>query len=306
MLPFAPFSFDTPDTWVRAHALLTEPGASLVAGGTDLLPSMKHRIFRPGLLVSVRRLPGLRAVEETPDGGLTLGAGLTLREVSRLAAVRDRYRALAAACATVATPTIQSMATLGGNIMLDTRCVYYNQPEGWRAGIGGCLKCEGSVCHVAPQGKGCYAAHSADTVPALWLYGARVVLSSAAGERTLLVSELYRDDGIAWHAARPDEVLTRVVLPAPTEAVAHRKSRTRAAIDYGYLLVGASGSSGGYRAVVSAVGPRPIEVSGATPDLLADAAFAAVQPLGTHLQPATWRKKLVRVEVRRAAESLGL
>ncbi len=304
MLPFAPFSLDAPDTWPTAHGLLAEPGARLVAGGTDLLPSMKHRIFRPGLLVSVRRLPGLRTVDETPDGGLQLGAGLTLREVSRLAAVRARYPALAAACVTVATPTIQAMATLGGNVMLDTRCVYYNQPEGWRAGIGGCLKCEGSVCHVAPKGKGCYAAHSADTVPVLWLYGARLMLSSAAGERVVPISEMYRDDGIAWHGALPGEVLTRVILPPPSGSVVHRKGRIRAAIDYGFLLVAASRSAEGYRAVVSAIGPRPIEVTGATPEALAEAAFLAAQPLGTHLQPAPWRKKVVRVEVRRASSLL--
>ncbi|MDP2306803.1 MAG: FAD binding domain-containing protein [Pseudomonadota bacterium] len=304
MLPFAPFSLETPDTWATAHDLLADPGARLVAGGTDLLPSMKHRIFRPGVLVSMRRLPGLRTVEETADGGLTIGAGLTLRELSRLAPVRARYPALAAACATVATPTIQATATLGGNIMLDTRCVYYNQPEGWRAGIGGCLKCDGSVCHVAPKGKGCYAAHSADTVPVLWLHGARVVLASADGERTLPMAEMYQDDGIAWLAVRPGEVLTRVLLPAPAATVLHRKARTRAAIDYGYLLVAASRGPEGYRAVVSAVGPRPIEVSGDTPERLAEAAYATVQPLGTHLQPATWRKKMVRVEVRRAAELL--
>ncbi|MDP2311762.1 MAG: FAD binding domain-containing protein [Pseudomonadota bacterium] len=304
MLPFAPFSLEAPDTWATAHGLLAEPGARLVAGGTDLLPSMKHRIFRPGVLVSTRRLPGLRSVVEAPDGGVLLGAGLTLREVSRLPVVRSRYPALAAACATVATPTIQAMATLGGNIMLDTRCVYYNQPEGWRAGIGGCLKCDGSVCHVAPKGRGCYAAHSADTVPALWLYGAHLAFTSAAGPRTLPLDEMYQDDGIAWHLAAAGEVLTHVSLPPPAALVIHRKARTRAAIDYGFLLVAAARADTGYRAVVSAVGPRPIEVAGDTPEALADAAFAAVQPLGTHLQPAPWRKKMVRVEVRRAAEAL--
>lgn len=303
MLPFARFSLEVPDTWATTFGLLASSEARLVAGGTDLLPSMKHRIHRPGVLVSMRRLPGLRSVESV-GGGLSLGTGLTLREVSRLAEVRSRYPALASACATVATPTIQSMATLGGNLMLDTRCVYYNQPEGWRASIGGCLKCAGSVCHVAPKGRGCYAAHSADTVPALWLYGARVVLVSAGGERTVAVSEMYQDDGIAWHGVLPGEVLTRVLLPAPSSSVVHHKARTRAAIDYGYLLVGASLSPEGYRAVISAVGPQPILVTGATPDLLADAAFSAAQPLGTHLQPSPWRKKMVRVEVRRAAEGL--
>ena len=304
MLPFAPFSVETPDTWAMCHALLAAPGARLIAGGTDLLPSMKHRIFRPGALVSTRRLPGFREVADTASGGLSLGAGLTLRDVARLPAVRERYPALAAACTTIGTPTIQAMGTLGGNVMLDTRCMFYNQPEGWRAGIGGCLKCDGSVCHVAPKGKGCYAAHSADTIPALWLYGASVELSSAEGTRVVFVADLYRDDGIAWHTVRPGEVLTRVILPPPGAAVVHRKLRTRAAIDYGLLLVAAERSDAGYRAVVSAVGPRPIEVRGATPEALAEAAFLAVQPLGTHLPPAPWRKKMVRVEVRRAAEGL--
>ncbi len=299
MLPFAPFALEAPDTLTDALALLTEPGAQLVAGGTDLLPSMKHRIHRPRLLVSTRRLPGIRTVEAA-DGGLFLGAGLTLREVAR--AVAHPYPALAAACRTVATPTIQGMATLGGNLLLDTRCVYYNQPEGWRASIGGCLKCDGTVCHVAPKGKGCYAAHSADTVPSLWLYGAEIELASTAGTRRLPVSALYRDDGIAWHAVRPGEILTRIWLPPPRAAVTHRKLRTRAAIDYGLLLVATERSVTGFRAVISAVGPCPVEVSADSPEALAEAAYAAVQPLGTHLPAATWRKKLVRVEVRRALE----
>ncbi len=305
MLPFAPFSLEAPDTWVVCHGLLAEPGAVLVAGGTDLLPSMKHRLFQPRLLVSVRRLPGLRDVTELPGGTLALGAGLTLREVSRLAVVRSRYPALAAACATVATPTIQAMATLGGNVMLDTRCVYYNQPEGWRGSIGGCLKRDGSVCHVAPKGKGCYAAHSADTVPALWLHGARVELASASGTRAVSVADLYADDGIRWHKVQPGELLTRVLLPPPDAAVVHRKLRTRAAIDYGLLVVAATRSEAGFRAVVSAVGPRPVEVVGDSPTSLAEAAYGAVQPLSTHLPPAPWRKKMVRVEVRRAAEALS-
>jgi 4-hydroxybenzoyl-CoA reductase subunit beta len=305
MLPFAPFAYEAPDTLAAAHALLADPGARLVSGGTDLLPSLKHRIFSPRVVVSTRRLPGLRGVEPLRDGGLALGAALTLREIGRLAEVRSRYPALAAACATVATPTLQAMATLGGNVMLDTRCVYYNQPEGWRVGIGGCLKCDGSVCHVAPRGKGCYAAHSADTVPILWLLGAEVELSCAEGVRHIAIHDLYQDDGITWHTVRPGEVLTRILLPAPRAVVGHRKSRTRAAIDYGWLLVGAERNDTGFRAVVSAVGPRPIEVSGATPAELAEAAYRAVQPLATHLQPAPWRKRMVRVEVGRAALALS-
>ena len=101
--------------------------------------------------------------------------------MARNATVRAHWPALADAAGTIATPTIQAMGTLGGNVMLDTRCMYYNQPAGWRKALGYCLKREGTVCHVAPKGRGCYAAHSADTIPALWLYGASAEFATRQG-----------------------------------------------------------------------------------------------------------------------------
>jgi 4-hydroxybenzoyl-CoA reductase subunit beta len=304
MLPFPRFDWERPSDVDAAVRALAQPGAMPVAGGTDLLPSVKHRLFAPSTLVSLSRLAELRDVSVTPDGGLSLGAAVTLREVSRLPLVRARWGALAAACATVGTPTIQAMGTLGGNLLLDTRCLYYNQPEGWRTSIGYCLKKDGTVCHVAPKGRGCYAVHSADTVPPLWLYGASVELAGPNGRRVLPVAELYRDDGAAPLAVVRGEVLTRVMLPPHPETVVARKSRSRAAIDYGWLLVAARRDPEGWRAVVSAVGSRPVEVAAGDPEGLVEAAFKAALPLGTHVLPAHYRRKMVRVEVRRALASL--
>jgi 4-hydroxybenzoyl-CoA reductase subunit beta len=303
MLPLASgFAYEAPDRLDDALALLAA-GAMPISGGTDLVPSMKHRLFAPSMLVSTRRLP-LRTVSDV-GGGIALGAGLTLREVQRLDVVRTRWPALADACATVATPTIQAMGTLGGNVVLDTRCMFYNQPEGWRRAIGGCLKKDGTVCHVAPKGRGCYAAHSADTIPALWLYGASVELASAAGVRTVPIRDLYADDGMAWHGVRKDELLVRVLLPPPTAPVAHRKLRTRGAIDYPLLLTAVRRDDAGMTAVISAVGPRPIEVAAPDATALAEAAYKACQPLATHLAAVPWRKRMVRVEVARAAAMIG-
>jgi 4-hydroxybenzoyl-CoA reductase subunit beta len=303
MLPFPSFSLESPDRLEDAVALLAEPGAMPIAGGTDVLPSMKQRLFEPTLTVSLRRLP-LRDIEPLPGGGLALGAGLTLRAIHRNPLVRARWPALAAAAGTIGTPTIQNMGTLGGNVMLDTRCMYYNQPEGWRHALGYCLKRQGTICHVAPKGKGCYAAHSADTVPPLWLYGAEVELMSTSGVRRVAIRDLYRDDGMDWLHVQRGELLTRVLLPAPSGPVLHHKCRTREAIDYGWLLFGVQRDAGTFRAVLSAIGPRPIEVSGTTPEELAENAYKATQPLTTHLLPPPYRKRMVRVEVRRAAEKL--
>jgi 4-hydroxybenzoyl-CoA reductase subunit beta len=302
MLPLPSLSWEAPDRLADALQLLAQPGAMPIAGGTDLVPSLKHRLFAPEILVSLRRLP-LRSNDDRGDG-IALGAGLTLRELARDGRIRERWPALADAAATIATPTVQGMGTLGGNVMLDTRCAFYNQPAGWRAALGYCLKREGTVCHVAPKGKGCYAAHSADTIPALWLYDARLVLVSARGEREVPVRDLYTDDGMRWHRVERDELATHVVLPKGSARVVHRKLRTRGAIDYGLLLVAVRRDEAGYTAVVSAVGPRPIEVTGRTPDEVAEAAYEACQPLSTHLANVPWRKKMVRVEVRRAAEAL--
>ncbi len=375
LLPLPSFDLARPTSIDEAVRLLAEPGARALAGGTDLLPNLKYGLLAPARLVALNGLAELRRIETLPDGTLRLGAGCTLARVGTHPDVRARFPALAAACGTVATPTIQNMATLGGNLLLDTRCTWYNQPAGWRDAIGGCLKCDGTVCHVAPRGKGCYAAQSADTVPVLWLYDAVAELVSEAGTRRVPVRELVGgDDGRTPNVLRAGELLVAVELPgealrrgtltrlAPSGAssgergedasaeggaapgaastgplprrspsngdregagppppqaaeqaspprVAFRKGRARGALDYGWLLVAVRRdveASGGvtWRAVISGTGPRLVEVSGASVEALAEAAHDAVQPLGTHLENVPWRKAMVRVEVRRAADSL--
>jgi 4-hydroxybenzoyl-CoA reductase subunit beta len=304
MLPFPSFSYEAPDTLDDLVALAAEPGARLIAGGTDLLPSMKHRLFRPGTLVSLGRVGALRGVCDS-GGELSIAAGTTLREVARDPIVAARYPALRDAVRTIATSTIQAMATLGGNVMLDTRCLYYNQPEGWRDAIGGCLKADGQVCHVAPNGRGCYAAQSSDSIPVLWLYGAELELVSTGGTRRVAVRDLFDVDGRTWLKVQPGEVLTRVILPPPPEGVVvHRKLRARGAIDYGLLLTAVHlRPDGGARAVIGAVAPHPIEVDVADVAELAQAGWKAAVPMTTHAWPAHWRKHMVRVELARAAAS---
>lgn len=304
MLPFSSFSYEAPDNLADAVAIAAAPSARIIAGGTDLLPSMKHRLFNPGTLLSLRKLEAIKGITPHEDGGLSIGAMTTLRQLRRSALINSSYPALSEACRTIATATIQAMGTLGGNVMLDTRCLFYNQPAGWRDSIGGCLKAEGSICHVAPRGKGCYAAHSADTIPALWLYGASVELASQAGTRQVAVSDLFAEDGRTWLKIQPGEILTRILLPPATSPVAHRKLRIRGAIDYGLLLVAVQRTGTGARAVLSALGPQPVVISTEQAEDLPQAAYKAARPLNTHAIASVWRKQMVRVEVRRALESI--
>ncbi len=213
--------------------LAAESGAKWLAGGTDLVPNLRRGIEQPSLLVSLARVAGMQDMAFDASG-LRLGAGVTLARLASDAALHLQYPALAQAAAAVAGPSHRSAATLGGNLCQDTRCVFYNQSEWWRAANGFCLKRGGDVCHVAPQGARCHAAFSGDIAPALLALGAEVELVSTRGARCLPLADLYRDDGAAHLTLARDEMLLRVCLPAPssTQRSGYRKARTRGAMDF--------------------------------------------------------------------------
>ena len=142
------------------------PGAVVVAGGTDLYPNMKRRHQTPGVLVALRRVAELRGVTETSDGTLRLGPAATLSSLERDPVLRGRHPALWTAVRSISTPLLRNMGTIGGNLLLDTRCNYYNQSHEWRRAINFCLKCEGDTCWVAPSSDRCWAVNSSDSAPA--------------------------------------------------------------------------------------------------------------------------------------------
>lgn len=228
------FELRRPTRLADALALLAaDPDARLLAGGTDLVPNLRRGIERPALLVDLSALEGFAPIDWRDDG-LRLGAGVTLARLAGDPALAARCPAVAEAAAAVAGPGHRSVATLGGNLCLDTRCVHYNQSEWWRAANGYCLKRGGDTCHVAPQGQRCHAAFSGDLAPALLALGAEVELVSARGSRRLPLAALYRDDGAAHLTLARDEILLAVQLPAVPagQRSGYRKARVRGAMDF--------------------------------------------------------------------------
>ncbi len=301
--------------------------AMLIAGGTDLVPNMKRRQMTPKLLVGIRHLRELRRVRH--GAGLSLGSAVRLAELAADRKVARRFPALALAAGQVATPQIRNLATLGGNLCLDTRCTYYNQTLEWRQGISYCMKAPGAtggractsptgdaICWVATSSPRCWAVSSTDTAPALIALGARVTLVSAEGEREIPLEELYADDGMAYLTKRPDEILTSVRL-APAEPGWHstyHKVRRRGSFDFPVLSVAAAArfGDGGIvadaRVVLGAVASRPVlvpEASSLAGRALGDDAIAAVAAAAAdHATPLdntdlayAWRKKMVALEV---------
>lgn len=217
-----------------AAMLAAEPASRLVAGGTDLLPNLRRGLERPPVLIDLSGVEAFNVVEEAPDGSILLGAGLTLAAITTDAVIARRVPALAEAARAAAGPGHRTAATLGGNLCQDTRCVFYNQSEWWRASNDFCLKRGGKTCHVAPQGERCHAAFSGDLAPVLMVLDAQVELRSAGNHRWLPLAHLYRDDGAAHLTLAPGELLARVRLPAAAAGrlCAYRKARVRGAMDF--------------------------------------------------------------------------
>ncbi len=318
MLRLPPIPVHRPSTVAEAVDLLVNhAGARPLAGGTDLLVALKLGHHHGASLVSLGGL-GLRGMD-TSDGALAVGAGTSLWELAR-APLPPGLGALGEAARLVAAPPIQSRATVGGNLCLDTRCWFFNQSAFWRSGRPACFKAGGDRCHVVPRGDRCHAVHQADLAPVLLACGAEVRVEGPGGERWMDLEDLYSGDGRRPLTLSAGELVTEVRVPLPEGgAVAYEKLRMRAALDFAaaaaaVYLERRDGTCTRARVVLGGVGSRPLRVPEAEAALTgsalgedalraaAEAVRAAARPVkNTDLTPA-YRRRMAGVLVRRAAQ----
>ena len=291
----------------------------VLAGGTDLIPSMRQKLFEPQSLVDIRRLPQLKGIHTRAGEGVEIGALTTLREIEQSAFLRKNYPVLTEAAATVASPVLRNMGTIGGNICLDTRCLWYNQSLQWRKACGFCIKKDGDLCHVAPGGTKCWAVFSADTPAALLCLNAEVEIAGPLGVRRLALKDFYTGIGDNYSKLAPNELLTRVFLPQSSAGYrgSYRKLRVRGSIDYplagvAIVMKRSNGHIADARVAITAVNPAPMLVIGAgkalrgqalTDDLaeaVGDLAAKTAKPLTTSALTPEYRREMIRVFTKRA------
>ncbi|HUK88952.1 MAG TPA: FAD binding domain-containing protein, partial [Blastocatellia bacterium] len=297
--------------------------AMFVAGGTDLYPNMKRRQQTPKTVISVMRLAELR--KSSKDGGaLRIGSGVNLTALSADPAINRDWPVVAAAARLISTPLLRNMGTIGGNLLLDTRCNYYDQNYEWRKGINFCMKKDGDICWVAPSSPKCWAVQSSDLAPVMVAIGAKLLFVSHSGERWVDAADLYNNDGINYLHKRPDELLTQIQLPEPAACRAvYKKLRRRGAFDFPVLGVaaaietGADGLVSGARIVLGGVAPAPIQVKEVESALIGkpfadeqikaavEACYKKARPLDNTDFSMTWRKQMVRPYVERALQELN-
>src|SRR5206468_2781543 len=270
----------------------------------------------------------------TGDGkeGMAIGASVLLSDICNHQTIKRDYPVIASAARTISTPILRNMGTIGGNLLLDTRCNYYDQNYEWRKAINFCLKKDGDICWVAPGSSKCWAVQSSDLVPVMVAIGAKFRLVSTLGERMVDAAGFYKDDGIDYLKKRHDELLVDIHLP-PTNGwcASYQKLRRRGAFDFPVLGVAAwirleAPSAGGTPAlpvqdakiVLGGIAPSPIEVSEAARALIgqplnddqiqaaAEAAYVKARPLDNTDFVSQWRKQMARQYTIRALEALRL
>jgi 4-hydroxybenzoyl-CoA reductase subunit beta len=315
---------ERPGALAEAVRILAQhgPEAMIIAGGTDVVPNLQMKLFAPRVLVDIKPIRELHGVSVAADGALRIGALTTLTELLRHGLVREKYPVLSSAVGTIAGPLQRNMGTLGGNLCLETRCLWYNQSEFWRNSLGGCLKKDGDICHVAPGGRRCWAAWSGDSAPALLALDAEVEIAGPRGARRIPLADFYRNDGMDRIALGPDELLTAAVIPARMAGRrgAYQKLRIRNSIDYPLagvavtLDLDAGGVCRDARVAITAVNPAPLLLKEAAAQLIghphsaprvaevARAAIRTAKPLTTSASTPVYRRDMLQVFTRRALE----
>jgi 4-hydroxybenzoyl-CoA reductase subunit beta len=326
MLRLPEFNYLKPKSLKEATRVLADlgPEAMVVAGGTDVYPKMKRGQFTPRHLISLRSLRALRGIRRNKDG-VWIGAGESLTTVSSHGLVEQYFPALAHAAASVSTPQLRNMGTIGGNVLVDTRCNYYDQTFFWRQAVGFCMKKDGDVCLVAPGSSKCLAIASSDTAPVLVSLGAVAILVGKQGERRIKLEELYRDDGMDYTTRGTDEILKELLIPRESlrRRNAYLKLRRRGSFDFPILGVAATmetdeqGECLQAGVVLTAVASAPKVVREAAAllqgkkvtkeliDIVADAAAKVSHPLDNADLDYWYRKRMAKIYTQRALAKLA-
>ena len=276
------FRVVSPTTLAEAIAARADnPQAMPLGGGTDLVVNIRRGIVAPPVLIDMNGVQELHAIH-ADEKSIELGASVRLSDIAEHPAINKHYPVVAQAAAHIAGPTHRNMGTVGGNLCLDTRCIFYNQSEWWRSANNHCLKTTGTLCHVAPKSRGvCFATFSGDLAPALLTLGSEIDIVGPKGRRTIPLEKLYigfarqdvsvtetQGDGKYYLSLRPGEIVTAVhAKNTPGLHSAYDKIRIRRSIEYPVAGVAVAlrkegGKLTDLRVAFTGTNPRPVLLAG--------------------------------------------
>lgn len=294
------FEYKRPETLKELFALLSnhEGEIAILAGGTDLVPRIKLGLKKPDIIIDIKDIKGLSYVKNE-DKKVRIGALTTIFDIKTNTLLKDKSPALHEAANLTASENIQLRGTLGGNILQDTRCMYYNKPEAWRIFFKRCFKDEGDICNAAKGGKTCFSVYCGDLAPALISLGSFVCIMNKDGEREIALENIFTGDGVSPFSLSRDELIKDVIIPSAKMKGGYEKLRMRKSIDYPTVNVAISmGTGGSGRLVVGSVGAKPLIYEFSSLEELKETperAYKAVSLVNNMSLSRLYRKNMVRV-----------
>ncbi|KUO74202.1 MAG: hypothetical protein APF77_21045 [Clostridia bacterium BRH_c25] len=260
------FQYHTPESISNAYDFKKKYEDSVyLGGGTDYIPLLKYNLKKPKNVISLEKIMELKNIEENEDG-IFIGSMAALTEIYKNRLIINSFPSLAQAARRVASPQIRNMGTIGGNVLQDRRCMYFNQSEAWRSNLAPCFKLGGDICHQAPKSDLCRALYYSDIAPVLLSLDAEAEMFD--GElRRIAVSELIKS-----HVERNgllkthDFILKGFYIPYLPEnsGTKFEKYSLRASIDFPTMNIAARYSKSKENIIIKiiagAVSPIPIEL----------------------------------------------
>lgn len=303
------FTHRQPADFAGVVSALTEgSGAKVLAGGTDLLVNMKHRIEMPETLVSLKKVADLKGIHVEGDSTV-IGAATTLKEIRQNSELERKFPALVQAAMSVGSYRHQAMGTLGGNLCQNTRCRFFNQSWQWRQARSLCCKVGGEDCHVIGRKHTCFSTYSGDVAPVLLVLDASIRITGPDGLREAPLANLYSGEGRTPLTLARGEFVTAVVIPW---AAARGKSRyekfsLRGSIDFPIVGAAVWQGDGSVRVAYTGVDRAPVRASELEAELagqeLTDAsmkrgatlAHKAAKIAPTSVHPVSFKRELMGV-----------
>ena len=309
--------FEPRDIREAVSILQNEPAAKILAGGTDLLVNMKHRVESPPVVVNIKRIADLDYIRQD-NRDIRIGALTPLKRLYASGAVKDNLAGLAQAAAAVGSYHHQVMGTIGGNICQQNRCKYFNQSQWWRSARPICFKAGGEICHVVNQKEVCFSTYCGDLAPALLVLNATIKVAGDSGNREMSIQDLFSGNGKAPLSLNGAEIVTEIVIPGPSAkgVLTYLKFANRESIDF--PIVGTafwtSSEQNDWRVAFTAVDRKPLrganiesylqgkELSEETITEACKLAAQEAKPVKTSVYAASHKRKMMGLLLRSALE----
>ncbi len=294
-------TYTKPATLEETIQLVSQYGDNFkfIAGGTDIMANKYQGNDLTHHFIDITGIVALNGIHVN-DNYIVIGALTRLDDLKKSREINEEFPVLIEAAHAVGSPLIRKTATLGGNILCENRCIFYNQSEWWREAVGYCLKCSGNVCIATGGKKACFSEFISDTAPALISMNAQVRLIEPEGERVIALEALYTGDGVNPKTIKNTSILKEILLPRSQKyRCAFKKLRLRETLEFTSLTTAVSINKHDIiRIVLAGVDPKPVLIEGKLGDdkeVLIVKAIKGARAVENDMFSRSYRRDMIRV-----------